>query len=45
MYVTEIDECTSSPCQNNGTCLIKVRRKGFTCHCGDDFDGTTCQCK
>ena len=37
---TEVDECESSPCQNDGTCTDEVNR--FTCVCASGFTGTKC---
>ena len=40
IYITEIDECTSSPCVNGGSCEDGVNL--FICHCPDGYDGATC---
>ena len=37
---TDIDECDSNPCQNNGTCNDEVN--GYTCTCAAGFTGTEC---
>ncbi|KAI5628308.1 sushi, nidogen and EGF-like domain-containing protein 1 isoform X1, partial [Silurus asotus] len=37
----EIDECSSYPCQNGGTCEDGVN--SFTCHCPPGFTGTLCE--
>ena len=36
-----INECTSSPCQNGGTCTDDV--VGFTCDCPPGTDGSLCE--
>lgn len=33
----EVNECSSSPCQNEGVCVDEVNR--FTCSCPDGFTG------
>ena len=38
---TEINECDSDPCQNNGTCDEKVN--GYECQCPLFIDGTNCE--
>lgn len=40
---TEIDECASQPCKNNGTCSDGVNM--FTCHdqCPQNFTGMMCE--
>eukprot|EP00058_Branchiostoma_floridae_P013772 XP_002599260.1 hypothetical protein BRAFLDRAFT_64392 [Branchiostoma floridae] len=36
-----IDECESSPCQNNGTCEDRVN--GYTCDCYTGYEGPHCE--
>ncbi|XP_017269603.1 cubilin [Kryptolebias marmoratus] len=36
-----IDECSSNPCQNGGTCTDGIN--GFTCTCTDHWTGPLCQ--
>lgn len=36
----EIDECASSPCANNGTCIDL--EDGFLCHCLPEWNGPFC---
>ncbi|XP_070544275.1 uncharacterized protein [Ptychodera flava] len=36
----EVDECSSSPCHNGGTCEDQVN--AFTCSCPEGFVGATC---
>ncbi|XP_063426267.1 proprotein convertase subtilisin/kexin type 6-like [Mytilus trossulus] len=36
-----IDQCTSTPCQNNGTCTNNVY--SYSCECPDGYSGTSCQ--
>ena len=38
---TDIDECNSSPCQNNGTCENLVA--AFNCKCIPGFIGENCE--
>ncbi|XP_030647438.1 LOW QUALITY PROTEIN: sushi, nidogen and EGF-like domain-containing protein 1 [Chanos chanos] len=37
----DVDECSSYPCQNRGTCTDKIN--SFTCHCPPGFTGTLCE--
>ena len=37
---TDIDDCASHPCENNGTCTDRVN--GFNCSCAQGFNGTQC---
>ncbi|XP_052331565.1 sushi, nidogen and EGF-like domain-containing protein 1 isoform X1 [Oncorhynchus keta] len=37
----DVEECSSSPCQNGGTCSDQVN--GFICQCPPGFTGTVCQ--
>ncbi|XP_053355426.1 sushi, nidogen and EGF-like domain-containing protein 1 isoform X2 [Clarias gariepinus] len=41
MCQIDIDECSSNPCQNGGTCTDKVN--SFTCQCPPGFTGTLCE--
>ncbi|CAG2222108.1 unnamed protein product [Mytilus edulis] len=36
-----IDQCISTPCQNNGTCTNNVY--SYSCECPDGYSGTSCQ--
>ena len=38
---TDIDDCASHPCKNNGTCTDRVN--GFNCSCAPGFNGTQCE--
>ena len=37
----DVDECSSSPCQNGGTCIDAVN--SYTCDCVDGWTGTNCE--
>ena len=39
--MTDIDECSSSPCLNGGTCLDAVNM--YTCSCAIGFNGGNCE--
>ncbi|XP_041480037.1 uncharacterized protein LOC121427613 isoform X9 [Lytechinus variegatus] len=41
MPTTEIDECSSTPCQNNATCEDRIN--GYRCQCAAGFNGTNCE--
>ena len=41
IYLTDIDECSSDPCQNGGTCVDQVN--GYLCQCSPGY--TDLQCK
>ena len=38
---TDIDECDSRPCQNDGTCEDGINL--FYCNCTAGYNGTTCE--
>jgi len=38
---TDIDDCASHPCKNNGTCTDRVN--GFNCSCAPGFNGMQCE--
>ena len=38
---TNIDECFSSPCQNNATCVDG--ENSYTCHCLSGYQGSHCE--
>ncbi|XP_020602263.1 fibropellin-3-like [Orbicella faveolata] len=38
---TDIDDCASHPCKNNGTCIDRVN--GFNCSCVPGLYGTQCE--
>ena len=41
IIITDINECNSHPCQNNGTCLDQIN--GSLCSCVKGFVGDSCE--
>ena len=41
VFKSDVDECASMPCQNNGTCVDDINR--FTCDCISGFMGRFCE--
>ena len=39
--ISEINECNSNPCYNNGTCIDLLN--GYHCNCSVGYDGTQCE--
>ena len=39
--LTDIDECSSAPCQNSGTCIDQVN--GYLCQCAPGYTDLQCQ--
>jgi hypothetical protein len=37
-----VDPCSSSPCQNSGTC-VQVGNTGYRCVCAEGFTGSRCE--
>ena len=37
----DIDECASTPCQNEGTCTDL--EGGYSCNCVAGYEGTNCE--
>ena len=37
----DIDDCSSSPCRNDGTCIDKINR--YICNCKSGYNGTVCE--
>lgn len=40
LLLTDVDDCASSPCRHNGTCVDLVA--DFVCRCVDGWKGRTC---
>ena len=41
IFISEINECQSSPCQNGGSCFNAIDE--FSCNCPDEYVGTLCE--
>ena len=39
-FTTDVDDCASHPCKNDGTCTDQVN--GFNCSCAPGFNGAKC---
>lgn len=39
-HYSDIDDCESQPCQNNGTCTNMIN--DYLCHCTVGFNGRNC---
>ena len=39
-FFEEINECSSKPCANRGTCSDVIN--GYTCACIEGYEGTNC---
>ena len=40
-FLSDIDECSSNPCQNGGSCTDQV--DGFICTCAAGYTGNACE--
>ena len=41
VFLKEVKECLSAPCQNGATCVDEIN--GYVCHCASGYTGTYCQ--
>ena len=41
--VSEMNDCASNPCVNNGTCVNLIT--GYGCRCVNDYVGKSCDCE
>ena len=41
VYAVDIDECSSNPCKNGGTCTDAINQ--YTCRCVAGFTGAKCE--
>ena len=41
IFLPDIDECASSPCENSGICIDE--EDGYQCDCPSGFIGTWCE--
>ena len=41
LFFVESDECDSSPCLNNGTCVEQIN--SYLCGCTEGFTGVNCE--
>ena len=41
IWFPDIDECTSAPCHNGGTCVDL--RNGYNCSCVPGYTGANCE--
>ena len=41
MYVVDINECESNPCEHGGTCTDM--QDGYSCACESGFTGSECE--
>ena len=41
IFNSDIDECVSTPCQNNGTCIDGI--DGYACFCMAGYTGDACE--
>lgn len=41
MSLSDVDECLSSPCEHNSTCVDLT--DGFACNCSEGWEGNLCQ--
>ena len=40
-YISDINECSSNPCENGGSCTDNVNH--YTCSCADGYTGIHCE--
>ena len=40
LYISDVDECLTSPCQHDGTCTNTIG--SYSCYCTDFWKGDEC---
>ena len=40
-FVSEVDECSSNPCENGGTCIDGINE--YSCQCVAGYIGANCE--
>ena len=41
LWISDINECSSNPCENGGNCTDNVNH--YTCSCADGYTGIHCE--
>ena len=40
-FLSDVNKCSSNPCQNEGVCMDGVN--SYTCQCRDGYSGANCE--
>ena len=40
-FVLDVDECSSNPCENGGTCTVSIDE--YSCQCVEGYIGANCE--